>query len=167
MNKMKLWFLGIATAFMLFIPTVGYSATVNKVGDAIYAIPASGLNKVFVMSNTVDISAAANGDVYRVLPVGTGTVVLNVFTKIVTPNNAATSSAVDVGDGNGASSYDASVNMKAAAGTLTKGVGGTDAYITNDGTLYTTGDTIDLTFAVTGTNTAGSVKVMALCVDLN
>lgn len=159
--------MGIATALLLSIPTVGYTATVDKVGSAVYAIPASGLNKVFVMSNTVDISAAANGDVYQVLPVGTGTVVLNVFTKIVTPNNAATSSAVNIGDGNNASGYGSSTSMKAAAGTLTKGIGGTHTYITNNGTLYTSGDTIDLTFAITGTNTAGSVKVMALCADLN
>lgn len=167
MNKAKLWFIGIATALLLSIPTVVYAATVDKVGSTVYGIPASGLNKTFVMSNTVDISAATNGDVFQVLPVGTGSCVLNVFTKIVTANNAATTSTVDIGDGNDADGYDNDVDMKATAGTLAKGVGGTDAYITNDGTLYTSGDTIDLTFTVTGTNTAGSVKVMALCVDLN
>lgn len=167
MKNFKIWFIGIATALLLSIPAIGYSATVDKVGSAVYAIPASGLNKVFVMSNTVDISGADDGDVYQVLPVGTGTVVLNVFTKIVTPNNAATSSTVNIGDGNNTSGYGSSTNMKAAAGTFTKGIGGTHTYITNDGTLYTSGDTIDLTFSVTGTNTVGSVKVMALCTDLN
>lgn len=167
MNKVKLWFIGIATAFLLSIPMVGYTATVDKIGDVVYAIPHSGLNKVFVMSNTVDISGADDGDVYQVLPVGTGSVVLNVFTKIVTPNDAATTSTVNIGDGNNANGYGSSTSMKAAAGTFTKGVGGTHTYITNDGTLYTAGDTIDLTFVVTGTNTVGSVKVMALCADLN
>jgi len=165
--KKRFLFIGAILALLLAIPTVGYTATVDKTGGAVYAIPHSGLNKVFVLSNTVDISGAGNADIYQALPVGTGTVVLNVFTKIITANDAATSSAADVGDGTDPNGYDNAVDMKATAGTLAKGVGGTDAYITNDGTLYTSGDTIDLTFAVTGTNTAGSVKVMALCVDLN
>ena len=165
--KKRFLFIGAILALLLAIPTVGYTATVDKTGGAVYAIPHSGLNKVFVLSNTVDISAAANGDVFQVLPIGTGSVVLNVFTKIVTANNAGTSSTVNIGDDNNASGYGSSTNMKATAGTFTKGIGGTHTYITNDGTLYTAGNTIDLTFAVTGTNTAGSVKVMALCVDLN
>ena len=168
MNKMKLWLIGIATALLLSVPAVGYTATVDKVGSAVYGIPASGLNKTFVMSNTVDISAATNGDVYQVLPVGTGSCVLNVFTKIVTANDAATTSTVDIGDGSDANGYDDDVNMKGIAGTFTKGMGSsTDQYVTDVGKLYTAGDTIDLTFTVTGTNTTGSVKVMALCVDLN
>lgn len=141
-------------------------ATVDKTAGSA-CVPYTGLNKVYVLSNTIDISVAANADVYQALPIKAKTCVLNVFTEIVTPNNAGTSSVVDVGDGNDADGYDADVDMKAAAGTMAKGVGGTDAYITNDGTLYSAADTIDLTFAVTGTNTAGSVKVSALCVDLN
>ncbi len=166
MNK-RFLFISAILALLIAMPTVGYTATVDKTGGAVYAIPHSGLNKVFVLSNTVDISGADDGDVYQVLPAGTGSVVLNVFTKIVTPNDAATSSTVNIGDGSNASGYGSSTSMKAAAGTFTKGVGGTHTYITNDGTLYTAGDTIDLTFTVTGTNTVGSVKVMALCVDLN
>lgn len=166
MNKMRLWLFGIATAFMLSIPTVGYTATVNKTTGTVYAIPASGLDKFFLMKNTVDISAATNGDVYQVLPVGTGSVVMEVFTKIVTANDAATTSTVDIGDGTDPNGYDDDVNMKATAGTYTDGTS-TDVYVGGFGKVYTSGDTIDLTFTVTGTNTTGSVQVIAKCLDLN
>lgn len=168
MKNRKFWFVGAIIALLLAMPTVGYTATVDKVGSAVYGIPASGLNKFFVMTNTVDISAATNGDVFQVLPVGTGSVVLNVCTKIITANDAATTSTVDIGDGSDPNGYDDDVSMKATAGTFTKGMGSsTDQYVTDVGKLYTGADTIDLTFTVTGTNSVGSVKVMALCVDLN
>lgn len=164
MNKMKLFLAGFIAS--VFLSASIHAATVDKT-SGVYAIPANGLNKVFILKNTVDISAAANGDVFQVLNVGTGTCVLNVFTEIVTANDAATASTVDIGDGSDANGYDNGVSMKAAAGTLSKGVGGTDQYVTDGGKLYTGADTIDLTFTVTGTNAVGSVKVRALCVDLN
>lgn len=167
MRSKRFWFIGIVLAFLVCTSVSVHAATVDKTGGAVYGIPATGLNKVFLMKNTVDISVAANADVYQVLNVGSDVVVLNVFTEIITANNAATSSAVDVGDGDDPNGFDNAVNMKATAGTVTKGVGGTDAYVTADGRLYTAADTIDLTFAVTGTNTIGSVKVTALCIDLN
>lgn len=167
MRNKRLWVVGVMLALLVSVSATSYAATVDKTGGAVYGIPATGLNKVFLMKNTVDISTAANADVYEVLKVGSGVIVLNVMTKIVTPNNAATSSAVDVGDDADPNGYDNAVSMKAAAGTLTKGIGGTDAYITTDGRLYSTADTIDFTFAVTGTNSAGSVIVTALCIDLN
>lgn len=167
MRSRRLWFVGIVLSLLVSLSATSYAATVDKTGGAVYGIPATGLNKVFLMKNTVDISTAANADVYQVMNVSSGVVVLNVFTNIVTANNAATSSAVDVGDGADPNGYDNAVDMKATAGTLTKGIGGTDAYVTADGKLYTAADTIDLTFAVTGTNTTGSVIVTALCIDLN
>jgi hypothetical protein len=164
LKRFRFLALGIVTSLFLSAVVVN-AATVDKT-SGVYAIPANGLNKVFILKNTVDISEAANADVYQCLKVGTGTYVLNVFTEIVTPNNAATTSTVTVGDGAGASSFDASANMRAAAGSLTYGIGGTDAYVTT-GRFYTGADTIDLTFTVTGTNSEGSVIVRALCVDLN
>lgn len=141
-------------------------ATVDKTGGAVFSVPVSGLNRFFVMNNVVDISAALDADVYQVLPVIKGVHVLNVSTKVVTPNNAGTSSAIDVGDGTDPNGFDNAVDMKATAATLSIGVGGTDAYITTGGKLYTATDTIDLVFAVTGTNTAGEVEVRALCVQV-
>lgn len=141
-------------------------ATKDKTSGTEFFMPADGLNQVFTMKTTVDISDAENADVYQVLRVKDGICVLGVFTKIVTPNNAATSSAFDIGDGDSATGYDASVDAKAVAGTRTKSIGGTDTYATQEGKLYTADDTIDLTFAVTGTNTAGEVEVTALCVDV-
>ena len=141
-------------------------ATVDKTGGAVFTVPVSGLNRFFVMNNVVDISAALTADVYQVLPVVAGVQVLNVSTKVVTPNNAATTSVVDVGDGTDPNGFDNQVDMKAAAGTLSIGLGGTDAYITTVGKMYAANDTIDLVFTVTGTNTAGSVEVRALCANI-
>lgn len=141
-------------------------ATVDKTGGAVFTVPVSGLNRFFVMNNVVDTSAASNADVYQVLPVIKGVHVLNVSTKVITPNNAGTASAVDVGDGTDPNGFDNQVDMKATAGTLSMGLGGTDAYITTGGKMYTEADTIDLVFAVTGTNTAGSVEVRALCANI-
>lgn len=162
-RNLKLLTLGVFAS--LFLSVVVNAATVDKT-SGVYGIPANGLNRVFVLKNTVDISEAANGDVYQVLKVGTGTVVMNVFTEIVEANDAATSSAADVGDGSDPNGYDNAIDMKAVAGTFTKGTS-TDAYVTGHGKLYTGADTIDLTFAVTGTNSTGIVKVKALCLDLN
>lgn len=164
MFKNKKYFCGIIASLFLSA-TLAQAATVDKT-SGVYAIPANGLDKVFILKNTVDISTAADADVYQVLKVGTGTLVLNVFTEIVTPNDAATSSAIKIGDGANVTGYETSVDMKAVAGTLNKGTS-TETYINEGGKLYTGEDTIDLTFAVTGTNSAGSVKVKALCVDLN
>ena len=104
-------------------------------------------------------------DVYQFFRLWLGPV-LNASTKVVTPNNAATTSAVDVGDGTDPNGFDNQVDMKAAANTLSIGLGGTDAYITTVGKMYTENDTIDLVFTVTGTNTAGSVEVRALCANI-
>lgn len=142
-------------------------ATVDKTSSTEFFMPADGLNKVFLMKNTVDISEAANADVYQIFQVKDGICCFGVFTKIVTPNDAGTSSAADIGDGDGSSSYDTAIDLKAAAGTRTKSVGGTDAYATQEGKLYTADDTIDLTFAVTGTNTAGEIEVTAYCIDVS
>lgn len=140
-------------------------STKNKTSGFSVAVPYGENLKTFFMENVVDISDALNADVYQVLPVESGIQVLNVSTKVVTPNNAGTTSAVDVGDGTDPNGFDNQVDMKAAADTLSIGIGGTDAYITTVGKLYTAADTIDLVFTVTGTNTAGSVEVKALCVD--
>ena len=131
------------------------------------AIPHSGTDRHYRLQDTIDISVAANADVYQCLAIPAGTIVYSVWTKIVTPNNAGTSSEVTIGDGNGATSWGGTRSMKSQAGTIVKDIGGTDAYSTNNGVIYTNADTIDLTFAVTGTNTAGSVIVGADCMDLN
>ena len=142
-------------------------ATLDKTNGSA-AIPYSGLNKMYLLSNTIDTSVAANADVYQCLPIKANTLVMNVLVKTVTPNNAGTSSAAEVGDGGDVDGFIDTVDMKAAAGVTTKGAFLTDeAFTKTGGKVYTAADTVDLVFAVTGTNTAGSHKVMAICVDLN
>jgi len=71
-----------------------------------------------------------------------------------------------VGDGAGAASWDAEVNLNAAAGTSTIGTNGTDAYVANPGKVYTAADTIDLTMSANAGD-AAKLLVQAICIDLN
>jgi hypothetical protein len=130
------------------------------------AIPASGLNKVFLIENTVNLAAVATGDVVQALRVAADTYVQQVFVEVVTASGLT--STATVGDGDDADGYDASTNLNATAGTITYGAGGTDAYLTANGKLYTAADTIDLTCTITsGPIVAGSIKIRALCVDVS
>lgn len=128
--------------------------------------PASGLNKRYVMKQTIDLTAVATADVVQCLAIAAKTLVEAVFVEIVTPTGLT--STATVGDGDGASSWDASVNLNAAAATVTKGVSGTDAYALGPGKYYSAADTIDLTCTITnGPCTTGSIKVFAVCTDLS
>lgn len=125
-----------------------------------------GADKFFILENVVDLAGVATGDVVQCLAIGAKTLVQNVFVEVLTPTGLT--STATVGDGAGANSFDASMDLNAAAGTRTFGVGGTDAYVSADGKYYASADTIDLTCTITsGPIVAGKVKVIAICVDLN
>lgn len=112
--------------------------------------------------NRVSLVGLATGEVVQCLSIPAGMLVLNVMTRVITPETCGAITAV-VGDGDGANSWDASANLAAAAGTVYAGVGGTDAYVTT-GKLYAA-DTIDITITVAnGPCVAGVVEVMAICV---
>jgi hypothetical protein len=132
-------------------------------------IPWDGIGKrIYVIENEVDFGndSTATGDVVQALQVKAKTYVLNVITK-VTEAMGLTATAT-VGDGSSAAAWDASINLNAAAGTLALGVGGTDAFATALGKMYTAADTIDLTCTITsGPATAGKVKVSAICIDFS
>lgn len=139
-------------------------ATLDKtVGNS--QIPWGGLERFYIMEKEIDLAGVSTGDVIQALKIPAGTMVQNVTTKIVTPSDKVTTA--NVGDGNDADGYDAAIDLAAAAGTRTKGVGGTDAYVTADGTLYSVEDTIDLTLTITaGPIGVGKVLVQANCVRL-
>lgn len=125
----------------------------------------------FVIENTVSIVVATTADVIQALKIPAGTYIGNVFMTIVTQSDAATSHAIDVGDGTDPNGWDNAVDVKGGAvGSITSGAAGTDAYVpTGKGTFphfakyYAAEDTIDLTNAIVGVPTVGSVKVQALC----
>ena len=113
--------------------------------------------------NRVNLVGMATGEVVQCLSIPAGMLVLNVMTRVITPETCGATTAT-VGDGAGANSWDASINLAAAAGTVYAGVGGTDAYVT-PGKLYTA-DTIDITLTVAnGPMVAGVLEVMAICVE--
>lgn len=129
--------------------------------------PWQGIPKVYMLENEVDFGddATATGDVVQALSVKAGTHVLQVWCE-VTEAMALTATAT-VGDADSAAAWDASVNLNAAVGTVTYGVGGTDNNVTYGGKFYSAADTIDLTCTITsGPAAAGKMMVRALCIDV-
>ena len=129
------------------------------------SLPWDGKDKFVVMKNRLDFTkkAGAATDVVQALNVPAGTGVLNVFVKVITPQGGTCTATV--GDGAGANSWDASTDLNAAAGTITQGAVGTDAYaVANLGKVYAAADTIDLVLGHT-TNVA-VIEVYALCYQL-
>lgn len=139
-------------------------ATLDKTGGASVkaAQPWDGSNRDFVIEKEIDLAAVATGDVLQCIKVEDGIMVHQVLTKIITPADKVTTA--DVGDGVDPNGFDDQIDLAAAKGTRTKGLGGTDAFVSADGKLYAGDDTIDLTVTVTsGPITVGKVLVQALC----
>lgn len=139
-------------------------ATLDKTGGN-SAQPWDGKDNHFVVSQEINLAGVATGDVVQALKVPAKTFVKNVVVEIITQTGLT--STATVGDGGDANDWDASVNLNAAVGTLTLGVGGTDANVTNGGKLYTAEDTIDLTCTITsGPIVTGKIRVSAECVRI-
>jgi len=85
-----------------------------------------------------NVSAA---DVVQVAKVLKNCLVTKVYTVIVTAEGAACTATV--GDGATADGWDASINLNAAAGTVTHTLEATDTFV--GGKFYTAADTIDIT----------------------
>ena len=123
------------------------------------------------ISNRVDFAAATktkgsalvSTDVLQMLTVPAGMHVQNVFIKIVTASAGTTLSAT-IGDTD-VDGWDAAVDFKAAAKTITYGIGGTDAHATTNGKVYAAADTIDAVLTVDTVTTWGVFDVVAMCFD--
>lgn len=144
--------------------TVDYTS-----GQAV--IPVQGLGKVYMIEKVLDFSEtnAAASTVVQALNVKAKTHVMNVWCEVVTAEGGTSTATVgsDTGANNGdVDGFDADLNLNASAGTITCGVGGTDAYVTAGGNTYTTEDTIDLVLSANAVDTA-VIKVSALCIDLS
>ena len=139
-------------------------------------VPFIGLNKIYTISNSVDLNAMAvkpiSTDILKVLNIPAKTFVQNVIVEVVT-QSAATGLTATVGDGADADGWDTAVDLEAAAGTatyagfvLTEGTPNTvtDAYA--GGKVYTAADTIDLVTTVNTVTTWGEIKVTAICAEL-
>jgi hypothetical protein len=126
-------------------------------------------------SGLIDLSGYATTDgqltaaaVLQVLSVPANTLVLQVAVEVATAAVGTTLTA-NVGDGSGADSWNAAIDIK-TAGTYIFSTVGTDAYASasNMGKFYSTADTIDLTIGTSTAITAGpKFRVFALCADYN
>ncbi len=103
-------------------------------------------NDLIKAENTISLAAknSVASDVIQAIAVPKGAYVMQVGVYLKTAEGVALTATV--GDGAGAAAWDASTDLNAAAGTVTGGVPGTDAYATS-GKLYTAADTIDLTMS--------------------
>lgn len=144
---------------------MGILALANSVTEASW----QGDQKVFIMENEIDLGEAdaATSDVATMLGIAADMHVMNVWCEITEICDSGASTAT-VGDGTGsADGFDASINLLATVGTITYGIGGTDAYVTAGGHMYSSADTIDLTLTLaSGPTTTGKVLGRALIVDL-
>lgn len=149
------------------------------------ARPASYTLNPFLIKQKIDLadvvklkgSALEADEIIQAIKVPAGTFVQRVLVKVVT---AATGTALtaNVGDGDSATGYDAEINLKATAGTITTSTNAftlaegtpnvitvTDAY--NAGKAYTAEDTIDVKLATVTDVTAWPViEVTAVCYQL-
>lgn len=157
-------------------------STYNKTGTTVTsgvpkaAIPHGSAGKFYVIEQQVDLSGGAivDNDIYQCLAIPANTQVMNVRVRIDTPA-VGTSLAIDVGIA-GSNGWDDAIDGKAAAGTYTTSVCGTDAEAVAptvcasglQGTYYATADTIDVTMEAAVAITAGpKFTIFATCVDFN
>jgi len=138
-------------------------ATITKIADGFQPVAGLGTS-VSVIQKEIDFAAnpAAASDVVQCLPIAANTYVLNVGVIVKTAEGSTTTATV--GDGAGANSWDASTNLNAAAGTVTLGLPGTDAYATA-GKFYRTADTIDLVLSAHALD-AAKIIVFAIIVNI-
>ncbi|MBF0591200.1 MAG: hypothetical protein HQL02_03845 [Nitrospirae bacterium] len=136
-------------------------ATVDLTGGT-SAIPYNGINREYQIRNRLNLGVThvAASDTLNVLTVKANTHVKKVYTKVITPEGAT--ATCTIGDSTSAAGFDASVNLNAAAGTITQSTV-SDTYA--DGKIYTTETSINLTPA----NNLGNavIDVYVTCEDLN
>ncbi len=134
-------------------------------------VPWAGSGKIYVAKRTIDLTgdALTENDVYQVIPIPANTLVQQVKCEMVTAG-VGTTLTMDIGDASGADSWDANVDGKGVATTVTSSAVGTDAYAAaaDNGKFYSAADTIDITMDVATAITAGpKLTLYALCVDYN
>ena len=134
--------------------------------DGVASLPFSGLDKAFLLNSRITVPATAvSTDVVQSVNIPAGTWVKGYAMLMVTPATA-TSISCTVGDGATADGWDASVDLKGAAGTWTMSTP-SDTYPALGGKYYPAADTIDITVTV-NTLTVGAVfDIFVECVNMN
>lgn len=100
-------------------------------------------NRLTCAKRVLDFSVfnATCGDAVQALQIPANAKVMEVHSVVKTAEGKT--AVATVGDGAGANSWDASINLDAAAATPTRSTPGTDAYATT-GKFYAAADTIDI-----------------------
>ncbi len=93
-------------------------------------------DKHYVVKHRLDFSKTAllNADAAKAIAVPAGVMVKNVVAKIITPEGGA--GAFTIGHAAADAGFEGNGDINAAANTLSRGIGGTDADVTADGYLY-------------------------------
>jgi len=157
MKTMKMLVTGMLMASILTI--VASAATTNDQTVGSTAIPA-GATKPVVLVGTANFAttAAAAGDVYKVVTIPANFMVMAVTAKCVT-TNTGTASAFLVGDATATNTYVTTAISMVLPDVLTQSA----ATLANGGTLYTAADFISVVPTIAATN--GKVQVNVLGVQ--
>lgn len=116
-----------------------------------------GAQGIFFLKDRFDFATTPllNANTAELFAIPAGCEVRNVWVKIVTPEAAA--DTFDIGSTDGGTDFDSAGAANAAAGTVTRGAGGTDAGVTYNGVFYSSAGYVWL---------AGSADLTALVIDV-
>lgn len=162
------------------------AGTRDMTAGTVSARPANFTLNPFQIVNTIDFSAVQTlkgsaletNEVIKAIAIPAGTFVSKVFVQILTAGVGTGSLIATVGDGDDPDGFDTSVDLEAAAGTVTFNGNASNAAATHGdnaanvlvdaysaGRAYTADDTIDLVLTDYDVITTHPViKVTALCV---
>jgi len=121
-------------------------------------LPASmGAQGIFYLKDRFDFATTPllNANTAKLFVIPAGCEVRNVWVKIVTPETA--SDTFDIGSSDGGTDFDNAAAANGAAGTVTRGAGGTDNGVTYNGVFYATAGYVWL---------AGSADLSQLVIDV-
>ena len=141
--------------------------TFDLTGTTGPSIPFTG-NKVFRIKKRIVVPVTAvTNDVIKALYIKKGWNVEAVHVKIVTPS-AGTTHTADVGiTGGTADGFDAAIDLKGAAGTVTKTIPA-DTYAAAGGYYATADGTIDILMkSIVGLTAFATFDISARIIDLN
>jgi hypothetical protein len=154
MNKILTSLFAVAIV-SIAITALAVTTTTNYVGSAT-ELSKSALDKVYVVENTVTITTADIGDIFKCIGIKPNSLVMAVGVEVVTPNTNSTA-IVELGDAGSSTQYDASTALNAASVTVSPA---------SAWEFYSAASDIRLTIG-TAAATNVTLKVRAVIADLS
>ena len=150
-------FLGLIVLLAISVALVAsaVTTTTNYVGSAT-ELSSTALNKVYVVENTVTITTAGIGDIYKCIGIKPNSLVMAVGVEVVTANTNS-SAIVELGDAGSSTQYDASTALNATSVTVSPA---------SAWEFYSAASDIRLTIG-TAAATNVTLKVTAVIADLS